>query len=275
MLAYIQLMRLDKPIGTLLLLWPTLWAIWLTGLPYTYITLIFILGVFVMRAAGCVVNDYADRHFDAHVERTKNRPLARGVLTEKNALWILFILLFIALCLLLTLNKLSWLIACFALLTALIYPFMKRYTHLPQAILGIAFSWSIPMVYAATIEQFPLTCWLLFFTNICWTIAYDTEYAMVDRNDDVKIGIKSTAILFGCYDKLIIGLLQIVSVIGLLFIGLTNQLSQIFYIALLLVTALFIYQQWLIKNRVRNRCFNAFMNNNYVGFIVFLGLLFN
>ncbi|OCG16638.1 4-hydroxybenzoate polyprenyltransferase [Gilliamella sp. App6-5] len=275
MLAYIQLMRLDKPIGTLLLLWPTLWAIWLTGLPYTYITLIFILGVFVMRAAGCVVNDYADRHFDAHVERTKNRPLARGVLTEKNALWILFILLFIALCLLLTLNKLSWLIACFALLTALIYPFMKRYTHLPQVILGIAFSWSIPMVYAATIEQFPLTCWLLFFTNICWTIVYDTEYAMVDRNDDVKIGIKSTAILFGCYDKLIIGLLQIVSVIGLLFIGLTNQLSQIFYIALLLVTALFIYQQWLIKNRVRNRCFNAFMNNNYVGFIVFLGLLFN
>jgi 4-hydroxybenzoate polyprenyltransferase len=274
MLAYLQLMRLDKPIGSLLLLWPTLWAIWLTGHPSTYITIIFVLGVFVMRSAGCVVNDYADRHFDAHVERTKNRPLARGALTEKNALWTLLVLLLIALCLLLNLNKLSWLIACFALLTALIYPFMKRYTHLPQVTLGIAFSWSIPMVYAATIEQFPLTCWILFLTNICWTIAYDTQYAMVDRNDDIKIGIKSTAILFGNYDKLIIGLLQIISVIGLLFIGLINQLSLMFYMALLLVIGLFIYQQWLIKNRDRNKCFSAFMNNNYVGFIIFLGLLF-
>ncbi|OCG29507.1 4-hydroxybenzoate polyprenyltransferase [Gilliamella sp. HK2] len=274
MLAYLQLMRLDKPIGSLLLLWPTLWAIWLTGHPSTYITIIFVLGVFVMRSAGCVVNDYADRHFDAHVERTKNRPLARGTLTEKNALWTLLVLLLIALCLLLNLNKLSWLIACFALLTALIYPFMKRYTHLPQVTLGIAFSWSIPMVYAATIEQFPLTCWILFLTNICWTIAYDTQYAMVDRNDDIKIGIKSTAILFGNYDKLIIGLLQIISVIGLLFIGLINQLSLIFYMAVLLVIGLLIYQQWLIKNRDRNKCFSAFMNNNYVGFIIFLGLLF-
>ncbi|OCG65496.1 4-hydroxybenzoate octaprenyltransferase [Gilliamella sp. Fer4-1] len=274
MLAYLQLMRLDKPIGSLLLLWPTLWAIWLTGHPSTYITIIFVLGVFVMRSAGCVVNDYADRHFDAHVERTKNRPLARGALTEKNALWTLLVLLLIALCLLLNLNKLSWLIACFALLTALIYPFMKRYTHLPQVTLGLAFSWSIPMVYAATIEQFPLTCWILFLTNICWTIAYDTQYAMVDRNDDIKIGIKSTAILFGNYDKLIIGLLQIISVIGLLFIGLVNQLSLMFYMALLLVIGLLIYQQWLIKNRDRNKCFSAFMNNNYVGFIIFLGLLF-
>ncbi|OCG78391.1 4-hydroxybenzoate polyprenyltransferase [Gilliamella sp. Nev6-6] len=274
MLAYLQLMRLDKPIGSLLLLWPTLWAIWLTGHPSTYITIIFVLGVFVMRSAGCVVNDYADRHFDAHVERTKNRPLARGALTEKNALWTLLVLLLIALCLLLNLNKLSWLIACFALLTALIYPFMKRYTHLPQVTLGLAFSWSIPMVYAATIEQFPLTCWILFLTNICWTIAYDTQYAMVDRNDDIKIGIKSTAILFGNYDKLIIGLLQIISVIGLLFIGLINQLSLMFYMALLLVIGLLIYQQWLIKNRDRNKCFSAFMNNNYVGFIIFLGLLF-
>jgi 4-hydroxybenzoate polyprenyltransferase len=274
MLVYLQLMRLDKPIGSLLLLWPTLWAIWLTGHPSTYITIIFVLGVFVMRSAGCVVNDYADRHFDAHVERTKNRPLARGTLTEKNALWTLLVLLLIALCLLLNLNKLSWLIACFALLTALIYPFMKRYTHLPQVTLGIAFSWSIPMVYAATIEQFPLTCWILFLTNICWTIAYDTQYAMVDRNDDIKIGIKSTAILFGNYDKLIIGLLQIISVIGLLFIGLINQLSLIFYMAVLLVIGLLIYQQWLIKNRDRNKCFSAFMNNNYVGFIIFLGLLF-
>ncbi|SCC31651.1 4-hydroxybenzoate polyprenyltransferase [Gilliamella bombicola] len=274
MLAYIQLMRLDKPIGTLLLLWPTLWAIWLTGEPYTYITLIFILGVFTMRAAGCVVNDYADRHFDAHVERTKNRPLARGALTEKNALWTLFTLLLIALCLLLILNKLSWLIAIIALLTAMIYPFMKRYTHLPQVTLGIAFSWGIPMAYAAIIEQFPLTCWLLCLANICWTIAYDTEYAMVDRNDDIKIGIKSTAILFGQYDKFIIGVLQAFTMIGLLMVGVINQLSLVFYIALLLVAILFIYQQWLIKKRDRKRCFRAFLNNNYVGFIVFLGLFF-
>ncbi|NUF28546.1 4-hydroxybenzoate octaprenyltransferase [Gilliamella sp. ESL0254] len=274
MLAYIQLMRLDKPIGTLLLLWPTLWAIWLTGEPYTYITLIFILGVFTMRAAGCVVNDYADRHFDAHVERTKKRPLVRGALTEKNALWTLFTLLLIALCLLLTLNKLSWLIAIIALLTAMIYPFMKRYTHLPQVTLGIAFSWCIPMAYAAIIEQFPPTCWLLCFANICWIIAYDTEYAMVDRNDDIKIGIKSTAILFGQYDKLIIGVLQAFTMIGLLMVGVINQLSLVFYIALLLVAILFIYQQWLIKKRDRKRCFRAFLNNNYVGFIVFLGLFF-
>ncbi|MCO6553254.1 MAG: 4-hydroxybenzoate octaprenyltransferase [Gilliamella sp.] len=275
MLAYIQLMRLDKPIGTLLLLWPTLWAIWLTGQPYTYITLIFILGVIIMRAAGCVVNDYADRHFDAHVERTKNRPLARGALTEKSALWTLFILLFIALCLLLTLNKLSWLIACIALLTAMIYPFMKRYTHLPQVTLGIAFSWGIPMAYAAIIEQFPFTCWLLCLANICWIIAYDTEYAMVDRNDDIKIGIKSTAILFGRYDKLIIGILQVLTMIGLFMVGIINQLSLFFYIALLLVAMLFIYQQWLIKNRERKCCFRAFLNNNYVGIIVFLGVIFS
>ncbi|KFA58312.1 4-hydroxybenzoate polyprenyltransferase [Gilliamella sp. Choc4-2] len=274
MLAYLQLMRLDRPIGTLLLLWPTLWAINLAGHSSIDITVVFIFGVFVMRSAGCVVNDYADRHFDAYVERTKNRPLARGALAEKNALWTLFVLLLIAFCLLLTLNKLSWLIGCFALLTALIYPFMKRYTHLPQLTLGIAFSWGIPMVYAATTEQFPFICWLLFFTNICWTIAYDTEYAMVDRNDDIKIGIKSTAILFGRYDKLIIGLLQIITIISLIVIGLLSQLSFIYYWSLLFASILFIYQQWLIKNRERNKCFSAFMNNNYVGFIIFLGLLF-
>lgn len=272
MLAYLQLMRLDRPIGTLLLLWPTLWAIWLTGQPYTYVSVIFVLGVIVMRAAGCVVNDYADRHFDAHVERTQNRPLARGALTAKNALWTLVLLLGIALGLLLTLNKLTWLIACFALLTTMIYPFMKRYTHLPQVILGLAFSWSIPMVYAATIEQFPLTCWLLCLANIGWTVAYDTEYAMVDRNDDIKIGIKSTAILFGCYDKLMIGALQMITILCLFIVGLINHLSFIYYSALALALMLFIYQQTLIKQRQRSNCFKAFMNNNSVGLLVFVGI---
>ena len=273
MLAYIKLMRLDKPIGILLLLWPTLSAIWLADpYPTEKLVLIFTLGVIVMRSAGCVVNDYADRHFDAHVERTQSRPLVQGELTANNAKWTLLILLLMAACLLLFLNALSWLIAGFALLTAMIYPFMKRYTYFPQIVLGIAFSWSIPMVYAATIEQFPLTCWLLCLANICWTVAYDTEYAMVDRNDDIKIGIKSTAVLFGYYDKLWIGILQIITLICLIIIGLNNHLSFIYYCGLLVVSLLFIYQQWLINDRDRTRCFKAFQNNNYVGFMMFLSI---
>lgn len=275
MLAYLQLMRLDRPIGTLLLLWPTLWALWLTQHASFYIFTIFILGVFVMRSAGCVLNDVADRNFDGHVARTVNRPLANGVLTVKNALWTLLVLLVIALLLLLTLNRLSWFVACLALLTTLIYPFFKRFTHLPQVILGIAFSWGIPMAYAATIERFPMTCWLLCFANICWTIAYDTEYAMVDRQDDLKIGIKSTAILFGNYDRLMIGLLQLLAVADLCMMAIMNHLAMPFYLCLLLAIALLIYQQWLIKDRSRQRCFRAFLNNNYVGFLIFIGLLFS
>ena len=274
MLAYIQLMRLDKPIGILLLLWPTLSAIWLADPhPSVGLVVIFVLGVIVMRSAGCVINDYADRHFDAHVERTQDRPLARGALTAKNALYTLLILLLIAAGLLITLNRLSWLIAGFALLTAMIYPFMKRYTHFPQIILAIAFSWSIPMVYAATIAEFPLTCWLLCLANICWTIAYDTQYAMVDRSDDMKIGIKSTAILFGHYDTLIIGLLQIVAVFCMVILGLTNDFNSVYFTILLIASLLFIYQQWLIKDRDRAKCFRAFMNNNYVGFFMYLAIL--
>lgn len=274
MLAYLQLMRLDKPIGILLLLWPTITAIWLSNPhPPVELVVIFVLGVVVMRAAGCVVNDYADRHFDAHVERTQHRPLAQGVLTAKNALWTLLILLLMAACLLFFLNALSWMIAGCALLTAMIYPFMKRYTYFPQIVLGIAFSWSIPMVYAATIEQFPLTCWLLCLANICWTVAYDTEYAMVDRNDDIKIGIKSTAVLFGHYDKLIIGILQIITVICLIIIGLNHHLSFIYYSGISIMSLLFLYQQWLINDRDRTRCFKAFQNNNYVGLVMFLSVV--
>lgn len=274
-LAYCQLMRLDKPIGTLLLLWPTFWALWLTGYPSLHYVIVFTLGVIAMRAAGCVINDFADRKFDSHVERTKHRPLASGRLKAKNALITFAVLIIISILLLLTLPPLSWLIACFALLTTLIYPFMKRYTNLPQVVLGIAFSWGIPMVYAASISSFPISCWLLFTANICWTIAYDTQYAMVDRNDDLKIGIKSTAILFGQHDKLIIGLLQLATLILFTVLAVTSQLSIMFYITLCVAAGLFIYQQRLIKDRERERCFKAFLNNNYVGLAIFVGILFS
>lgn len=273
MLAYYRLMRLDKPIGTLLLLWPTFWALWLTSSPTIYLVIVFALGVFSMRAAGCVINDFADRRFDGHVERTKNRPLVSGLISAKNALITFSLLILISILLLLSLPPLTWLIACFALLTTLIYPFMKRFTHLPQLVLGIAFSWGIPMAYAATIGQFPLTCWLLCIANICWTIAYDTEYAMVDRQDDLKIGVKSTAILFGQYDKLIIALLQISAVIILLIVGIINRLSIVFFGSLLIACGLFIYQQLLIKDRNRACCFKAFLNNNYVGLSIFIGIV--
>ncbi|WP_345491252.1 4-hydroxybenzoate octaprenyltransferase [Orbus sasakiae] len=274
-LAYCQLMRLDKPIGTLLLLWPTFWALWLTGSPSWHHFIVFTFGVISMRAAGCVINDFADREFDGHVERTKHRPLASGRLKAKNALMTFAVLIVISVLLLLTLPPLSWLIACFALLTTLIYPFMKRYTNLPQVVLGVAFSWGIPMVYAASIGSFPISCWLLFIANICWTIAYDTQYAMVDRNDDLKIGIKSTAILFGQHDKFIIGLLQFTTLILFAVLAVTSQLSIMFYIALSVVAGLFIYQQRLIKERERERCFKAFLNNNYVGLTIFVGILLN
>ncbi|MDR0807262.1 MAG: 4-hydroxybenzoate octaprenyltransferase [Enterobacteriaceae bacterium] len=274
-LAYCRLMRINKPIGALLLLWPTLWALWLAGkeTPNWYILLVFVVGVFLMRAAGCVINDFADRYFDGHVERTRNRPLPSGTVTEKESKIIFLTLVTLSFLLVLTLNKLTIALSVAAVILAWIYPFMKRFTHLPQVILGMAFGWSIPMAYAAVSDALPLSCWLLLLVNICWTVAYDTQYAMVDRNDDVKIGIKSTAILFGRYDKIIIGLLQLATVLLLVWIGYLNHLGAPFYWSLLLVGALFIYQQQLITQRERDKCFQAFMNNNYVGLVVFLGLL--
>lgn len=271
--SYYKLLRLDKPIGILLLLWPTLWALLLSGCTSIHLFIVFILGVVFMRSAGCVINDFADRKLDKYVERTKNRPLTNGSISSKNALITFSILIFLSFLLLLTLPPFTWLIAFFALLTTIIYPFMKRFTHLPQVVLGIAFSWSIPMVYAATIDSLPLTCWLLFIANICWTIAYDTEYAMVDRNDDLTIGIKSTAILFGQYDKIMISLLQILTLFSFVIIGIINQLSLNFYTCLLVVIGLFIYQHRLISKRVRERCFTAFLNNNYVGLAILVGIM--
>lgn len=274
LLAYHRLMRTDKPIGTFLLLWPTLWALWLAtpGVPSLWILMVFVAGVWLMRAAGCVVNDYADRKFDGHVKRTAHRPLPGGTVTEKEARTLFVLLAVLSFLLVLTLNTMTILLSVAALALAWVYPFMKRYTHLPQVVLGAAFGWSIPMAFAAVSETVPPGCWLVFLANILWVVAYDTEYAMVDREDDLKIGIKSTAILFGRYDKLIIGILQ-AAVLGLMvLIGWLNALGWVFYGAILAAGALFIWQQKLIARRDRDACFTAFMNNNYVGLVLFLGL---
>lgn len=274
LLAFHRLMRTDKPIGALLLLWPTLWALWVAtpGVPPLWILLVFVAGVWLMRAAGCVVNDYADRKFDGHVKRTANRPLPSGAVTENEARGLFIILVLLAFALVLTLNLMTILLSVAALGLAWIYPFMKRYTHLPQVVLGAAFGWSIPMAFAAVSESVPLSCWIMFFANILWAVAYDTEYAMVDRDDDVKIGIKSTAILFGRRDKLIIGILQVLVMAMMAAVGWLNGLGWIYYATVLVAGALFAYQQVLIAGRERDACFKAFLNNNYVGLVLFLGL---
>ena len=272
--AYWRLARFDRPIGSLLLLWPTLWALFLAadGLPSVHVFIVFFLGVILMRAAGCVINDYADRHFDGHVKRTCERPLVQGVLSEKEALGFFVVLVIAAFLLVLTLNPLTIAMSVVGLVLAGIYPFMKRYTSVPQLILGVAFGWSIPMAYAAESGHFPLVAWLLFLANVLWTIAYDTQYAMVDRDDDVKIGIKSTAILFGSFDKTAIGILQLSTLILLVLVGYTMSLSTIYYWFLLLASVLFVYQQHLLKDRQRDHCFKAFLNNNYIGLLVCLGI---
>ncbi len=220
-LAYMQLARVDKPIGTLLLLWPTLWALWLAagGLPNLWVLTVFVVGVFLMRSAGCVINDYADRNFDGHVKRTAGRPLPTGRVKPWEVLALFFVLALISFGLVLTMNPLTIGLSFVALLLAVSYPFMKRFISNPQLVLGMAFSWSIPMAYAAQADALPLVAWLLFFANLLWTVAYDTQYAMVDRDDDLKIGLKSSAILFGRYDKRIIGALQLSTLLLLLAVG--------------------------------------------------------
>jgi len=274
LLAYHRLMRTDKPIGALLLLWPTLWALWVAtpGVPPLGILVVFIAGVWLMRAAGCVVNDYADRKFDGHVKRTANRPLPSGAVSEKEARNLFVVLVLLAFVLVLTLNLMTILLSVAALALAWTYPFMKRYTHLPQVVLGAAFGWSIPMAFAAVSESVPMSCWLMFFANILWAVAYDTLYAMVDRDDDVKIGIKSTAILFGRHDKLIVGILQVLVLVLMAAVGWLNGLGWAFYASIAVAGALFIWQQKMIMHRDRDACFKAFLNNNYVGLALFVGL---
>jgi 4-hydroxybenzoate polyprenyltransferase len=268
-------MRIDRPIGSLLLLWPALWALWLSanGRPDPHIVVVFVLGVFVMRSAGCVINDYADRDFDPHVERTRNRPLAARRVQPREALALFSALMLVALALVLTLNRLTVLLALAGALLTALYPFMKRFTYLPQVHLGLAFSWTIPMAYAAHTGGVPPVAWLLLIGNLIWTVAYDTIYAMVDRDDDLRVGVKSTAILFGELDRAFIAGMQIAVLVVL---GLAAQqlaLSRVFDAALLAVAALFAWQQWLIRDRERDACFRAFLNNNWVGAAVFAGIV--
>ncbi|HDX8438596.1 4-hydroxybenzoate octaprenyltransferase [Aeromonas dhakensis] len=276
-LAYVQLARIDKPIGTLLLLWPTLWALWLAadGLPDLWTLLVFVVGVFLMRSAGCVINDYADRNFDGHVKRTASRPLPMGKVKPREVLALFAVLALISFALVLTMNPLTIGLSFAALLLAVCYPFMKRYIPIPQLVLGMAFSWSIPMAYAAQANALPAVAWLVFFANLLWTIAYDTEYAMVDRDDDLKLGLKSSAILFGRHDKRIIGALQLLTLLILLLVGQLSELGSSYYWSLLAAAALFVYQQRLIRERAREACFQAFLNNNYVGALIFAGVVIN
>ncbi|MFV0575776.1 MAG: 4-hydroxybenzoate octaprenyltransferase [Vibrio sp.] len=272
--AYWQLTRMNRPIGSLLLLWPTVWALLLAsdGMPNWGVTLVFVLGVFTMRSAGCVINDFADRKVDGYVKRTKNRPLPSGLVSSKEALVLFFVLLLISFLLVLTMNTFTIQLSLVGVILAFIYPFMKRFTHVPQLFLGLAFSWAIPMAWAAESNSLPPEAWLVFLINVLWTIAYDTQYAMVDRDDDLKIGIKSTAILFDRFDKLIIGLLQLASLLLLMVLGNWMELSPAYYWSILAAAALFVYQQRLIKDRHRDACFTAFLNNNYVGMLIAIGI---
>ncbi len=272
---YIQLMRLDKPVGIYLLLWPTLCALWIAGDGHPSLSnlIIFVLGVIVMRSAGCVINDYADRHVDAHVERTQNRPLAQKVISSKQALLLFAGLCAFAFILVLFTNEFTIYLSFGGLLLAAMYPFMKRYTHLPQVVLGAAFAWAVPMAFAAEQNTLPDVVWLLYIATLTWTVAYDTQYAMVDREDDLKIGLKSTAILFGDGDKMIIGILQAFTLISWLMIASKIEAGWPVYISIAMSGGLFLYHQKLIKYRDREACFKAFLNNHWVGACMFAGLI--
>ncbi|MGJ8687854.1 MAG: 4-hydroxybenzoate octaprenyltransferase [Spongiibacteraceae bacterium] len=268
------LMRVDRPIGSLLVLWPALWALVLAsnGLPEWHLILIFCLGSFLMRSAGCVINDYADRNIDAHVGRTKTRPFAVGRVGEREAL-----ILFASLCLLSFVlvtftNTFTIWLSFVAVALAATYPFMKRHTHLPQFVLGAAFAWSVPMAFAAVQNTLPPELWLIYIAVLLWTVAYDTFYAMVDREDDLKIGVKSTAILFGDDDKTITAMLQACVISIMLMVGSKFAMSFIYYAGLMVAAGLFVYQQYLIRYRQPEKCFQAFLNNNWVGAVIFAGI---
>lgn len=272
---YIRLTRLDRPIGIFLLMWPTLWALWIAGdgVPDARILLIFVAGVILMRSAGCAVNDYLDRHFDAHVQRTHSRPLASGLIGEREALAVFVVLAGAAFLLVLQLNYLTIKMSFVGILLAVIYPMMKRYTHWPQVVLGAAFAWAVPMAFAAIRNELPETAWLLFFNTVIWTTAYDTMYAMVDRDDDLRIGVKSTAVLFGNADRSIIALLQLAVVAGMVAVGYSLNFSIYYYLGLAVATGFGVYQQILIRHRERDKCFRAFLNNNWFGAAVFAGIV--
>jgi 4-hydroxybenzoate polyprenyltransferase len=272
---YIELMRLDKPIGILLLLWPTLSALWIAaeGVPDLLVLTVFTLGVIVMRSAGCVINDYADKDIDGRVRRTMGRPLATGALKGKDALWLFAALSTIALFLVLLLNMLTILMSIIGLFLAATYPFMKRYTHFPQVYLGMAFGWAIPMAFAAQTGNVPAIAWLLFLANIIWSIIYDTFYAMVDRDDDLLAGVKSTAVLFGNNDRVIIAILQLTFIVMMATIGRQLEMSFVYYLGLLISVGLFVYQQRLAWASGIENYLKAFLNNNWVGASFFVTIV--
>lgn len=271
---FMRLMRLERPIGTWLLMWPTLAALWLAsrGTPPRALLIIFMLGVYVMRAAGCVINDYADRHIDGRVTRTRHRPLAMGRISEREALGLFGVLLVLAFVLVCFTNLFTVLLSFGGAALATLYPFMKRYTHLPQVVLGAAFGWSIPMAFAATTASVPGWAWWLFFANVVWSVIYDTQYAMVDRDDDLHIGVKSTAILFGKADLLMLTLLQGLMLLLLVGLGVNAGLGRYYWLGLLGVAGTFVYQQVLMQDRSREGCFNAFLNNHWTGIMLFGGI---
>lgn len=273
--CFISLCRLNNPIGTLLLLWPTLWGLWLAtkGWPGWHLFLVFTLGTLLTRSAGCIVNDIADRKFDGQVKRTRQRPLAQGVIKVEEAIILMAGLLFLALLLVLSTNLLTLMLAVAAVFIAAAYPFMKRYTYLPQVVLGVAFSCGIPMAFSAATGDIPRLAWLLVLANVIWTVAYDTEYAMVDRDDDIRLGLKSSAILFAEMDKLMTGLLQAVFLLVMSLAGRLVHAGPAYYFGLAVAAGLFIYQQFLIKDRDRKGCFLAFLNNHWVGVAVFAGIV--
>ncbi len=274
---YALLVRLHRPIGILLLLWPTMWALWLAGAgqPPWGIVLVFMTGVALMRSAGCAINDYADRDFDGCVERTRTRPIALGLVSPREAVGVFVALSLVSATLLVFLNWPTRLLSLVALALTAIYPFMKRFTHLPQAMLGAAFGWAVPMAFMALNETIPPLAWVLFAATVIWALIYDTQYAMVDREDDIKIGVKSSAILFGRHDNRIIGLLQLVMLGLLVQVGLMAGTGLFYYLGLAGGAGLFVYQQWLTRTREPKPCFDAFLNNNLFGMVVFLGLLFD
>jgi len=271
---YAQLMRLDRPIGILLLMWPTLWGLWFAGAgrPGWLILFVFVIGVVLMRSAGCVINDYADREFDPHVERTRNRPLAAGRVSKREALTLFISLCLAAFLLVLLMNRLTIALSFAGAFLAASYPFMKRYTHLPQFYLGVAFGWSIPMAFAAQTGSVPMLAWILFVANMFWSVAYDTAYAMVDREDDLKVGVKSTAILFGRFDRLMIAVFHLLCLALLAWAGKIAGLGPLYFAGLAIALSLAAWQQWLIRDRQGPACFRAFLNNNWFGAVVFAGL---
>lgn len=272
---YALLMRLHRPIGALLLLWPTLWALWFAaaGRPAIRILVVFVLGVLLMRSAGCVINDYADREFDPHVARTRDRPIAARRVNPREALALFAVLCLAAFALVLTLNRLTVLLSFVGAFLTVSYPFLKRYTHLPQFYLGATFGWSIPMAFAAQTGAVPLLAWTLFAANVCWSVAYDTAYAMSDRDDDVRVGVKSSAILFGRYDRLMVGFFHAATLALLALVGFMAERGISYYAGLAVAAGFAAHQQYLMRERARAGCFQAFLDNNRFGAAIFAGLM--